>query len=1162
MATVDAQFLAEVQMRLESAGFMAEAKRAFNMALQDTTRFEQRVNAVLKRMSRKGVDFFFDFDDVQGSLQLLKRHIDEIRAEAQAAGEKFNFKGALQDWKEISRLVQLAETASVRMAAATESMAPELLHQQELRERRATGTPMGELAGGSELSTAQKQLLFLESRIRSLSDIPINLDIQDLGLDDLKRVETAVELIKDQIKAAGQSKGPVNIFELERALAIASKMNTKIRDMMASTDLTEDQVKELGDEWARVQRMIDAAQRKAQQNIMKTTVATQGLIRVVQDAPFGWMGMTNNIQVLSEEFGRLRQQGMRVGDAMKGMFAGLIRGPMAIPAALTLLTTVILLLDRYPGVLNRIGEGFGLVSFKAHATAKEVDKAFKESFSAVIEGIDSLERLESVVRVSSMSVEDLKDELEDTTGIKATFGWFNRASIAIREFEGTMTEAQATQARQILSDIEHGRTAATLARTLIEVAEAQHKAAVSAREAGASWDEARLALTNLNAVSDQWLSTVNAIDRDFELVGLRGAARAEAQARQQGQARLQQLEDQYRDEAQALDRQLAVSSASIRERQRLGEELNANELELHRQMVNERMALDLDYNERRQRQEQITADNIALTHERSTSRSANTAERFSDRLREYGERLRQEQDRAAMLLMPEGYARQLEQFRLAEQKRVDMLSEIYDFTQDNSGRAGIAELIRLYNEFLATSNRLADVEKGRMLVVNEMTLAQRELALASARANNLEIETQTNYTEFTLNSVREAQNELLLAQDMLAVTRARINAEIAESMRRINVLEANIDALGEDQRHELEMERERLEGLRLRENQNEITTQNRLAEARFNVVMAMREEIRAIHDRNRAAREFRQESEDMISNPREDPRVRAAIEARNAMREENNRWLMEQREFEDEIARLQVDAAKDPKIQGMLDGAMAARENAQKNHYERLKDLAVVHAREMEAIEAERRREMMNASIGLLGSLASASESLYDTWRTVRERQLEAEGVGEEERNAILLREGHRRFQTMKKLKIAEAIAHTISAGVAAYETGVKIGGPAGLIVGGAMMAAALATGYAQVRALQALQPDGSGGSGTSNVAGGAFTSLNGTITGDRVAQFEQGSNPLRPGSDGFRSITARFEEAIQRFEESAANLTATTTPATAEANFHVARRRAIDLNQ
>lgn len=237
-------------------------------------------------------------------------------------------------------------------------------------------------------------------------------------------------------------------------------------------------------------------------------------------------------------------------------------------------------------------------------------------------------------------------------------------------------------------------------------------------------------------------------------------------------------------------------------------------------------------------------------------------------------------------------------------------------------------------------------------------------------------------------------------------------------------------------------------------------------------------------------------------------------------------------------------------------------EGARKAHEERLLTISKEYTAQQAELARERRQLIGASVMGALSDLGSAAQSLYDTWHDQRDAELEREGVGEEERTQILMREGNKRFQTMKKLRIAEAIANTIAAGVQAYKTGVEIGGPAGLAVGALMMAAALATGYAQVRSLQALQPDGNGGSSNANVAAGSFTSLNGTITGDRVAQFEQGSNPLRGPDAGFRHLTVRFEEAIERFEHSASNMVAVTTPATAEANFQVAKRRSIDLNQ
>lgn len=57
--------------------------------------------------------------------------------------------------------------------------------------------------------------------------------------------------------------------------------------------------------------------------------------------------------------------------------------------------------------------------------------------------------------------------------------------------------------------------------------------------------------------------------------------------------------------------------------------------------------------------------------------------------------------------------------------------------------------------------------------------------------------------------------------------------------------------------------------------------------------------------------------------------------------------------------------------------------------------------------------------------------------------------------------------EQIKNLRTAAAIIDTLQAGVAAYRSGVEIGGVAGLAVGAAQMAAALATGWATVRKIQ-----------------------------------------------------------------------------------------------
>lgn len=72
------------------------------------------------------------------------------------------------------------------------------------------------------------------------------------------------------------------------------------------------------------------------------------LSRVVQDAPFGFMAISNNINPLIESFGRLKAESGSTGDALKGLLGGLTGG-MGIGLGVSVVTS---LLTTFSGSLS------------------------------------------------------------------------------------------------------------------------------------------------------------------------------------------------------------------------------------------------------------------------------------------------------------------------------------------------------------------------------------------------------------------------------------------------------------------------------------------------------------------------------------------------------------------------------------------------------------------------------------------------------------------------------------------------------------------------------------------------------------------------------------------------------------------------------------------
>lgn len=160
---------------------------------------------------------------------------------------------------------------------------------------------------------------------------------------------------------------------------------------------------------------------------------------------------------------------------------------------------------------------------------------------------------------------------------------------------------------------------------------------------------------------------------------------------------------------------------------------------------------------------------------------------------------------------------------------------------------------------------------------------------------------------------------------------------------------------------------------------------------------------------------------------------------------------------------------------------------------------------------AERIKIIQQGAQELLSNASSAATGYFETWKSARSQELKDEGKSAEERQKILEKEGKRRFQIMKAMKIAEATAAGITATVNAYNAGAQIGGP---IVGAAFAATAAAAVAMKIRKLTQLSIGdrvgvGGGGAGGGSQPGGKFTQLNQSIDARRASEF---------GTEGSRS--------------------------------------------
>lgn len=145
--------------------------------------------------------------------------------------------------------------------------------------------------------------------------------------------------------------------------------------------------------------------------------ANQSLInlnRVVQDAPYGFIGIANNINPLVESFGRLRQETGSTGGALKALVSGL-SGAGGLGLAVAGITTAITFLQT----------GFDMW-FRKTKEAKQAQDDFKKSIdgatqSATANGL-MLQSYINVAKDNTLSIEQRNEALKQANKIFGEHG--------------------------------------------------------------------------------------------------------------------------------------------------------------------------------------------------------------------------------------------------------------------------------------------------------------------------------------------------------------------------------------------------------------------------------------------------------------------------------------------------------------------------------------------------------------------------------------------------------------------------------------------------------------------------------------------------------------------------------------------------------------------
>jgi hypothetical protein len=146
----------------------------------------------------------------------------------------------------------------------------------------------------------------------------------------------------------------------------------------------------------------------------QATTAVGNLSRVVQDAPFGFIAISNNLQPLFDDFNRLKSQTGSVGGAFKGLL-GAIAGPAGIGLAFAAATSLVT-------VFSKELFGSGAAAKKAKDDVAEFKKSLDGAQASALSTGLQLQKFVEIAKNGNLPLEQRNEALKKANDILGDYG--------------------------------------------------------------------------------------------------------------------------------------------------------------------------------------------------------------------------------------------------------------------------------------------------------------------------------------------------------------------------------------------------------------------------------------------------------------------------------------------------------------------------------------------------------------------------------------------------------------------------------------------------------------------------------------------------------------------------------------------------------------------
>lgn len=224
----------------------------------------------------------------------------------------------------------------------------------------------------------------------------------EIGANISKLVETlreGQEQVKDFANSVNKSTSDISdkltnaVLRIDsNILKIVNEFKNLAKGSKSAGKDTSDSLKQTGDEAEKASKKVKKLKNDVDdlnKSLNTAKLNGQGVAmefsRIVQDAPFGFMGIGNNIQQLTQNFATLRAQAGSTGAALKASFASLFSGTNLLVLGISAVTSAITFYQMWAQRAN-----------KETKNTESAMRAAKKATDEYIASLDSLSRLQVV----------------------------------------------------------------------------------------------------------------------------------------------------------------------------------------------------------------------------------------------------------------------------------------------------------------------------------------------------------------------------------------------------------------------------------------------------------------------------------------------------------------------------------------------------------------------------------------------------------------------------------------------------------------------------------------------------------------------------------------------------------------------------------------------